>query len=208
MANSSKVRKFRHIFALPPATSAVSPEIQASLLQVGMRVRKSVGQGYRTQLALEEAKMRSERANNATRGAQSMAYEGSGISVMVDDEPLQDDAFFPSSQDSVASTLSSGSATSTETSQITLSRKRLHGVDDEDEDEDELSLQKNMEAISTCLRPIAQAKSRKPLVQKRTSDDGGTKPSDQLGDFGEADFLLAINQEKGKFGYSNLSFGF
>jgi hypothetical protein len=196
--SSSKVRKFKHVFTSTPLNSApaMSSDIQASLLQVGMRVRKSVGQGYRTQLALEEDKMRAERSKLAAGLGRQSSFKSANIKIMVDDVPFadQEEPFWSSSQESSSSveTLEGGMGV---TPVLPLmSKKRAQTFDDDLEDP--IGVDNQMDATSTCLRPIAQAKTRQKFTAGMLSSTTDLKkllPSD---DFGEADFLDSTNRDE------------
>ena len=192
---SSKVRKFKHTFAPPSSAPPVSAEIQSSLLQVGMRVRKSIGQGYRTLLAIEEAKLKTERAGLASRQSSIGVFPENGVSVVVDNEMIADDEAFPSSQDSLESISSNSSVSSTVKPFLKPKRKRTEGRDNNESEE--LLLEAQMETTSTCLRPIAQARSRKlPKQQENPLKSFSKQNPDDPGDFEEADFLVPANQDQ------------
>ena len=195
MTASSKVRKFKHAFTAPPTNPIPPPEIQASLFQVGMRVRKSVGQGYRTQLALEEAKIRRERAGTSVDNSNPRSIPAAFKDANAVGESLEDESFLSSSQDSITSVSSSGSASSVKAPQPTASKKRVHDFEAEEDDIDDLVLRDLMDTSSTCVRPIAQPRSRKLARPEKVP----TNKQHQIAeDFGEADFLVDPNAETGR----------
>ncbi|KAJ5764886.1 hypothetical protein N7520_004445 [Penicillium odoratum] len=95
------------------ATPVVPAKIQSSLLSVGMRVRKSVADGYKTQIALEKEKAMAAKdaavaETYTTKGYSELApFSGMGRSTsdLVTDDG---DAFSlpPSSQESITSSAS------------------------------------------------------------------------------------------------------
>ena len=188
---SSKIRKFKHTFAPQTSPASTPHEIQASLLHVGMRVRKSVGQGYNTERAIEEKKLRSERASLASKSPCSRFNGKSGITIMVDDRSIDDNQCCPSSQDSLSSVSTQDSASS---SPYLFSKQKRKWADELKEDSiDSLLIGDHMETMSTCLRPIAQARSiRHSILAQRglSIKDEIRKSSGDLDDFEEADFLV------------------
>ncbi|KAJ5144308.1 hypothetical protein N7526_001816 [Penicillium atrosanguineum] len=89
------------------ATPVVPAKVQSSLLSVGMRVRKSVADGYKTQISLEKEKavpsMNAPVAQTYTTNGYSelTLFSGMGRSAVTDDG--DDFSFPPSSQESIAS---------------------------------------------------------------------------------------------------------
>lgn len=166
------------------ATPVVPAKVQASLLSVGMRVRKSVADGYKTQLSLkaEQAKIAAVVASEPrltqpyygnTRHAELAPFSGFSkptnepYSVNTDDG----DAFSlpPSSQESITSTASGAGA-------LNRHKRSFDFGDDVYADEDS-----GYEAPRgrTILSP------RRRLLAQHTSD----LPKMDLDDFEEASFL-------------------
>ncbi|KAJ5318463.1 hypothetical protein N7476_004883 [Penicillium atrosanguineum] len=89
------------------ATPVVPAKVQSSLLSVGMRVRKSVADGYKTQISLEKEKavpsMNAPVAQTYTTNGYSelTLFSGMGRSAVTDDG--DDFSLPPSSQESIAS---------------------------------------------------------------------------------------------------------
>ena len=170
-------------------------------------MRKSVGQGYRTQSALEEAKLRSDRAalvskaSSSSQGAKTIESRRGGIMIMVDGNVLIDeedeDGFPSSSQDSLTSVESMGSVKIATQALPRVAKKRGFDIDEEDGLDDEVLFGERMDAVSTCLRPIAQAKSRIQTASATKSNAGmkSRNSTTDFGDFDEADFLVALHQE-------------
>ena len=186
---TSKVRKFKHIFNDATPTSGLPAQIQSSLLQVGMRVRKSVNQGYKTNLALglagEENKDVMQRKdkwwsfNDILEDAEVRSSNDkrvpNGLNIFASGQG------FVSSQDST----STASATSLPTSP---SRKRAHF--DMDDGLEPAANGDLMEAASTHLRPIAQPRTRKRHSASNSDCTVMFRNTDRIVfDFEEATFL-------------------
>ena len=185
-SSKCKVRKFKH--TPPPRTSSLNApgDIQTSLLQVGMRVRKAIGLGYKTYHE-QNGKIMSSKSDPTP---ERRPYGGSLQGTLWEPRPSKLDAAsstthiyndVPSSQESIST---NGSA-----AEPVNSPSRKRGLDlEEDEEfshspvaEDDL-----MDAVSTHLRPIAQPKSRKRLSEKALTCADRVEDN---GDFGEAEFL-------------------
>ncbi|KAL8646077.1 MAG: hypothetical protein Q9226_007028 [Calogaya cf. arnoldii] len=191
--------------ATPYPTPQLPPTIQSSLLNVGMRVRKAVPEGYKTTKPLFDH-YSTPRINNNGRGcggyAELVPYCGiSKVGGYMAQPPLPDEPqssmFFgdemfedsvPSSQESIL--------IESETVGLQWSRaaKRplIIGGEVEDEDEDEETSAGRREnsgvlhdmAGSIALRPIAQARNRRPAAVTTR-----LKGACDSADFGEAPFL-------------------
>lgn len=166
------------------ATPVVPAKVQASLLSVGMRVRKSVADGYKTQLSLEAEKAKV--AVVATQSRLAQPYYGhtrpaelapfSGLSKSTD-EPhsiVTDDgdaySLPPSSQESTTST---GSYTYGLNGQ----KRSFDFEDDVYADDDETG--------QDTLRGRVILSPRRRLFAQHTSN----QPNMDLDDFEEASFL-------------------
>jgi hypothetical protein len=166
------------------ATPVVPAKVQASLLSVGMRVRKSVADGYKTQLSLEAEKAKV--AVVATQSHLAQPYYGntrhaelapfSGLSKSIDDPHSivtdDGDAFSlpPSSQESIRSTGSYASGLN--------GQKRSFEFEDDiyaDEDETGQDAPRGRIILSPRRRLFAQHSSNLPKMD--------------LDDFEEASFL-------------------
>ena len=110
---------------------------------------------------------------------------------MEDDRSLDDDQGFPGSQDSLSSVSTQDSASS---GPYLFPKQKRKRADELGEDGIDSSLIGNhMETMSTCLRPLAQARSIRHsiLAQRRLSTkDEIQKSSGDIDDFEEADFLV------------------
>lgn len=125
--------------------------------------------------------------------SQSGRFLESGITIMVDDDLVDQEAFCPSSQESLSSVSSGASASSTASLNYDQSRKR--SLETDEEGRDDFYLDNQMEATSTCLRPIAQAKSRRQLRGgKQAFVDAASEHHQSSLDFEEADFLVGANR--------------
>ncbi|CAF9914503.1 MAG: hypothetical protein GOMPHAMPRED_008177 [Gomphillus americanus] len=178
---ASKIRKFKHTFNSTPLNSAPlqSPELQTSLLQVGMRVRKSIGQGYRTQWALIEEKLRAERTLYKKQNNDVLLWEDKSERAQNEDEINA----IPASQDSITSIESSQSVSSCNPIPRPR-RKRSRTEENEKECDDEA-----MDAISTHLRPIAQATSRRKYITPKNPFPKDPENNGIFTDFEDATFL-------------------
>ena len=193
-ASTSKVRKFKHDFTPVGSGPKVPNEIQTSLLQVGMRVRKSVGTGYKAYSEYDKARMSTVNEDSTLNGARKCFEPMYGLredARQPKSEPvppfvgIHDD--FPSSQESSSTVGSAMEPTQSD------SRKRALGFEDDDEGASPMRRDEShaeddsMDAVVTShLRPIAQPRVRRPLnhpVRPLLSH------KDDEVDFGEADFL-------------------
>ncbi|MCJ1329559.1 hypothetical protein MMC10_006239 [Thelotrema lepadinum] len=201
MATSSKIRKFKHIFTPQNSSTIIPREVQTSLLHVGMRIRKSVGQGYKTELVIEEEKLRNERSILTSKPPHPRFRESS-ISIMEDDCIVDQNDFFPSSQDSLSSVSSQDTALSIPYTYPKQKRKWADGP--EEDDLDDSFVDNQMETTSTCLRPLAQARSvrHSMLAQQRPPKDDAQKCSKDLDDFEEAIFLVPDDQRGASIHYT------
>ncbi|KAJ5682901.1 hypothetical protein N7462_006066 [Penicillium macrosclerotiorum] len=169
------------------ATPVVPAKIQANLLSVGMRVRKSVGDGYKTQLAMKvdkppitaEAYVAQSHSGN-TRPAELAPFSGL-VKSSYDSQPTSDhvitddgDAFSlpPSSQESTVSSVSHASAMNTQKRQF----------DTEDDSDDEAWT--DAPVGRTIISPKLGLQRRHILAQRASS-----RSTMDLDDFGEAPFL-------------------
>ncbi|KAJ5088578.1 hypothetical protein N7456_012194 [Penicillium angulare] len=176
------------------ATPVLPAKVQSSLLSVGMRVRKSVADGYKTQIAMEKekAKVTSAMATTTQPYAQPSSSElapFSGIARPSNSLVTDDDEFSlpPSSQESVTSSTSGPIA-------LNGQKRRLNGENsifaDEDSDfEDEGSQSWQSAPLGrTILSPSLGQQRRRILAtrQKSSFNDAATM---DLDDFEEASFL-------------------
>ncbi|KAL8996963.1 MAG: hypothetical protein Q9169_003669 [Polycauliona sp. 2 TL-2023] len=202
----------------PSPSPQLPPTIQSSLLNVGMRVRKAVPEGYKTTKRTPFPITRDGRVGSGGGYAElvpfcgiskvggymaqdfssSAAGGGVGIDVSLpekkDNMVFEDEMFggsMPSSQESVL-----------EEDMITERRglkRSLHIEDEEAEEEEERSVEGawrynaslgfvNMES-PMALRPIAQARTRRPGVNGSRLKGAGD------GDFGEAPFLRDLCED-------------
>lgn len=193
--SSSKVRKFKHVFATPTPSSSLPPDIQSSLLQVGMRVRKSVNQGYKGQAQclsnLIEWKPHSAVMARGILRRRPSDEEKTMDILDENTEEMSGEIFSSQSTNSTAAETTPFTASS---NQAGMKKRSLEANEDHyccafpDEDD-------NMDATSTHLRPMAQPKSRKRSMPANSTH---TKPSDAqdtalCDDFEEADFLVVAN---------------
>ena len=203
-------------------TSTLSPilpaTIQSSLLNVGMRVRKSVSDGYKNKqkifcdlskpFAASTSKSESTRSNSTSFNSllpycgilKVGGYESQQpVPEEADLPPLQsdhDDWGFPSSQESNVSTMSDNSLiTPAYTPIATISSNKRQR---EDADEEDLDLES--QPVSPRSRPISHTRMPNlndirpialPKSRKKVSQAEEIIESEMLdvGDFGEAEFL-------------------
>lgn len=175
-------------------TPVVPAKVQSSLLSVGMRVRKSVADGYRTQLAMKNEKILP--STNATEPAVIQPYSGSsgytelapfsGLPKSSQDPYSADylitddgDAFSlpPSSQESIDSSLSLGQKRSFEND--------IFVDDDAFEDHANDGGWQDVPAGRRILSPSLGQQRRRMLALRGTMDQSTM----DLGDFEEASFL-------------------
>ncbi|KAJ5259286.1 hypothetical protein N7478_012267 [Penicillium angulare] len=176
------------------ATPVLPDKVQSSLLSVGMRVRKSVADGYKTQIAIEKekAKVTSNMATTTQPYAQPSYSELAPFSGLVGPSHslvTDDDAFSlpPSSQESVASSISGP---------ITLNgqKRRLDGENsifaDEDSDleDEEIQSWRTAPLGRTILSPSLGQQRRRALAARQKSSFNEPATMD-LDDFEEASFL-------------------
>ena len=211
-------------------TSTLSPilpaTIQSSLLNVGMRVRKSVPDGYKTKQKmfcdLSKPFGASTSKSDQTRSASTSfngllpycgilkvgGYESQQPVPEADLPPLQsdhDDWGFPSSQESNVSTISNTSLTAPACVPIATisSNKRRR----EDADEEDLDLES--QPVSPRSRPISHTRMPNlndirpialPKSRKKVSQAEEIKESEMVdvGDFGEAEFLRPAEWVEGE----------
>ena len=210
-------------------TSTLGPvlpaTIQSSLLNVGMRVRKSVPEGYKTKQKmfcdLSKPFGAPTSKSNRTRSASTSfngllpycgilkvgGYESQlAVSEETDLPPLQfdpDDWGFPSSQESNVSTISNGSLIAPAHIPIATgsSNKRRR----EDADEEDLNLES--QPVSPRSRPISHTRMPNlndvrpialPKSRRKVSQAEEIEESEMMdvGDFGEAAFLRPDVWEK------------
>ncbi len=217
-----------------PATTQTStlspilpPTIQSSLLNVGMRVRKSVPDGYKTKQKmfcdLSKPFGASTSKSDQTRSA-STSFNGllpycgilkvgghesqQPVPEEADLPPLQydhDDWGFPSSQESNVSTISNSSLITPAYVPIATisSNKRRR----EDADEEDLDLES--QPVSPRSRPISHTRMPNlndirpialPKSRRKVSQAEEIKESEMVdvGDFGEAEFLRPAEWVEGE----------
>ena len=191
MSSTSKVRKFKHVFEQPRTSSNLSPEIQSSLLHIGMRVRRSIALGYRTQTVIEETSVKAEGRATQLQPPTIIQYHGTQLRAVLQVGVLEDEEEGnPSSQDSLTSVSTQESCTPSASDRDLPRRKR--GLES-DEDFPESVL---MHAASTCLRPIAQAKSRS--TRRQSVEHIPTqflRKAVTVDDFEEPDFLVPMDHD-------------
>lgn len=175
-------------------TPVVPAKVQSSLLSVGMRVRKSVADGYRTQLAMKNEKILP--STNATEPAVLQPYSGSsgyaeltpfsGLPKSSQDPYSADhiitddgDAFSlpPSSQESIDSSISLGQKRSFEND--------IFVDDDAFEDHANDGGWQDVPAGRRILSPSLGQQRRHMLALRGTMDQSTM----DLSDFEEASFL-------------------
>ncbi|KAJ5535725.1 hypothetical protein N7513_008911 [Penicillium frequentans] len=171
------------------ATPVVPAKVQSSLLSVGMRVRKSVADGYKTQISLEKEKavpaMNAPVAHTYTTNGYSelTPFSGMGRSAVTDDG--DDFSLPPSSQESIASA---------DSVPVMLNgqKRRLDGRSDifADDDSDLEDNQPWQDAPlgRTILSPSLGQQRRRILAIQRKAQLNET-PGMDLDDFEEATFL-------------------
>ncbi|KAJ5673569.1 hypothetical protein N7507_002696 [Penicillium longicatenatum] len=188
-ASNATVSHNHYSTATFSATPVVPAKVQSSLLSVGMRVRKSVADGYKTQLSLEKEKavpaMSTPVAQTyTTNGYSELApFSGMGRSAVTDDG--DDYSLPPSSQESMAST---------DSAPIMLNgqKRRLGGGNDifadDDSDMEDNQLWRDVPLERTILSPSLGQQRRRFLAIQRKSQLNET-PGMDLDDFEEATFL-------------------
>ncbi|CAI7625096.1 unnamed protein product [Penicillium pancosmium] len=177
------------------ATPVVSEKVQSSLLSVGMRVRKSVADGYKTQRSLKQEKSIPPPLVVQTPTAElhaGMYSHGelapfSGISNSTSGHIVNDDgddySLPPSSQDSVTSTNSSNN--------MNNSQKRTFGLDDFAawEDESNIAFHDAPTGRRILAPGLGQQRRRRMLALRQTS-----QPGMDVDDFEEASFLRPLEE--------------
>ncbi|KAJ5648955.1 uncharacterized protein N7484_002678 [Penicillium longicatenatum] len=188
-ASNATVSHNHYSTATFSATPVVPAKVQSSLLSVGMRVRKSVADGYKTQISLEKEKavpaMSTPVAQTyTTNGYSELApFSGMGRSAVTDDG--DDYSLPPSSQESMAST---------DSAPIMLNgqKRRLGGGNDifadDDSDMEDNQLWRDVPLGRTILSPSLGQQRRRFLAIQRKSQLNET-PGMDLDDFEEATFL-------------------
>ena len=145
-----------------------------------MRIRKSIGQGYRTQWGLIEEKLRSERISYKKQNSDVLLWEEKSERAENEDEING----VSTSQDSVTSIESSRSIASSCNPIPWPRRKRSHSEGNEKGRDDEA-----MDAVSTHLRPIAQATSRRKFITLKNPSPKNCENISIFTDFEDAMFL-------------------
>ncbi|KAJ5725132.1 uncharacterized protein N7483_006489 [Penicillium malachiteum] len=176
------------------ATPVVSAKVQASLLSVGMRVRKSVADGYKTQLSLEKEKVAPVMPTRESFVSQtypsttsSELAPFSGIPKSSNNLVTDDDAFSlpPSSQESVASST---------TGPIGLNGQKRHldndifADSDSDQEDDGFHHWQGNTAGRTILSP-SLGQQRRRIIAAHKKSLLNQHSSMDLDDFEEATFL-------------------
>ncbi|KAJ5614748.1 hypothetical protein N7528_008402 [Penicillium herquei] len=175
------------------ATPVVSAKVQASLLSVGMRVRKTVADGYKTQLALEKEKV--EPVMPPQESFVSKAYHPttlselapfSGLPKFSNNVVTDDDAFSlpPSSQESVASSTAGPIG-------LNVQKRPLDNdifADSDSDQEDGFPQWQGTTAGRTILSPSLGQQRRRILTAHKKSLMNQHSTMD-LDDFEEASFL-------------------
>lgn len=194
-ANSS-VSHNHYSAATFSATPVVSAKVQASLLSVGMRVRKSVADGYKTQIAMEKEKMApvlktpgpsvSQPYSNPTR-SELAPFSGDGRSsnsLVTDDG----DAFSlpPSSQESASSDASVPMMPNGQKRRFDIGGD-IFADDSDSESETFPSFQ-----VPPLGRPILSpslGQQRRRILSIQRKSLANDEPTMELDDFEEASFL-------------------
>ncbi|KAL8930116.1 MAG: hypothetical protein Q9172_000201 [Xanthocarpia lactea] len=192
----------------PTSSPGIPSAIQSLLLNVGMRVRKAVPEGYKTKSFNDDMPYITRdgraRASNCSGYAELVpycgmvkigGYDGRPLTPDIDVSPgmlFGDEAFesLPSSQESVLETEN----IAVHQGLRSMAAKRSF-IDDEEDGEEFVVERASQDASpgtvdmsgSIALRPIAQARNRRPAATKFKSAYDG--------DFGEAPFLRDLNED-------------
>jgi hypothetical protein len=183
------------------ATPVVSEKVQSSLLSVGMRVRKSVADGYKTQRSLKQEKSippplvvktptaelhagmygHGELAPFSGISKYNQSFSSTSGHIVNDDG--DDYSLPPSSQDSIASTNSFNN-------NMNNSQKRTFGSDDFASWEDESNIAfHDAPTGRRILAPGLGQQRRRMLALRQTS-----QPGMDVDDFEEASFLRPLEE--------------
>ena len=185
---TSKVRKFKHDFAPANNVPALPTEVERGLLQVGMRVRAAMSQGYRTYHDRNAGLLHS----NLEPITGSANWQDPFGRNLEDLRGSNDAAAAVAGQRSLVSTQTSTSTDASAKEPVSSpGRKRaLDLAEDESAGATVPKPEDSMDAATTQLRSIAQPKSR-----KRTFGRVQTAPArfESEPDFDEADFLVPEN---------------
>ncbi|KAI9872541.1 MAG: hypothetical protein M1830_001494 [Pleopsidium flavum] len=202
---------------LIPSSSPLSPplpaKIQSSLLNVGMRVRKSVPEGYKTASCTASGQSNQKRRPNASHAGGFSSNKSGGFAELTpycgilkigghtaqplpspeeDIPPLQfeaDDYGFPSSQESATSSLSTNTIPAASVQSASLGKKRPFA--DEDIFADVSSWQDDV-ILPVSARFIAVPRTRRRWhVEMPRKGVAGEGQENIIDDFEEADFLRA-----------------
>lgn len=200
--------------ALSPA---LPHNVQSSLLNVGMRVRKSVPEGYKNKAVVEEI-VPIASSRRVTRGRWTELQSFCGIhktggleSQLIGYHPADEGGVAPvgaqdifpssvfSSQDMLGSQQSYDGDGLRALQSVNFGSSNKRALVDEDEEEDGLDDDTLLDDMDTSVtqRVFAQPKGRGRLKENhRMSAIGGFNSVDDGFDFGEADFLRPVQGEE------------
>ena len=196
-SNNSSVSHNHYSAATFSATPVVSAKVQASLLSVGMRVRKSVADGYKTQIALEKEKMApvlnkpepsvSQPYSNPTR-SELAPFSGdvrSSNSLVTDDG----DAFSlpPSSQESTSSDASVPVMPNGQKRRFDIGNDIF--ADEESDSESETFPSFQVPPLGRPILSPSLGQQRRRILSIQRKSLANDEPTMELDDFEEASFL-------------------